>query len=174
MYTRHTNQVNLNDSKYRCCCGVHVERAAYAIAFVGAILAAISAIFYFFDGNIGYGVGSLLNFFIYFSILYAQSKQSSGLYLPFLVLNGLAILLFVGQIVYLIIVYIYMPDWQNVPNQSYEFYSQVRLSLALYAIGTTIYTVISAWFWSWVYRAYDYMKVKNAQSPTTTYLSRQI
>lgn len=100
------------DSRYRCCCkSMHVEKGAYVIAFIGAILAAIFGILNLLSGNIVLFIVAIFFFLIYFSILAAQRKRQPNLYIPFLVLNWLAAFLLALYILFLVVMLITLPDF---------------------------------------------------------------
>lgn len=99
-------------SEYQCCCGcMHVERGAYMIAFIGAILAALFAIANFLMGNVVMGVVAILFFLIYWSILAAQKSHKPGLYVPFLVMNAMGAVLLALWIVFLVLMLVLLPDF---------------------------------------------------------------
>jgi len=101
-----------HESRYRCCCNaMHVERGAYVIAFIGAILSAIFGILNLLSGNIVFFIIAIFSFLVYFSILAAQRKRHPNLYIPFLVLNWLAAFLLGLYIIFLIAMLIFLPDF---------------------------------------------------------------
>jgi len=101
-----------NDNRYRCCCNaMHVERGAYVIAFIGALLAAIFGVLNLLTGNIVLFVIAILFFLIYWFILAAQRKRNPGLYIPFLVINGIGAVLLALYIIFLVIMLIALPDF---------------------------------------------------------------
>jgi len=101
-----------NESRFRCCCNaMHVERGAYVIAIIGAIMAAIFGILNLLSGNIVLFVVAIFFFLLYFSIMVAQRKRQPNLYIPFLVLNWLAAFLLALYIIFLIIMLIALPDF---------------------------------------------------------------
>jgi len=155
-------------------CNTHVERGAYIIAFIGALLSAIFAVLQLLSGNIPAFIIGLFSFLIYWSILYAQRKRSPGLYWPFLFLNGISILLMGMYIVFLIAMLILLPPfWANErhaeahpDHRSREaLLAAVRLFTWLQLIYTIIAEIITIFFWSIVYRAYVFMKEELA-APT--------
>ena len=79
----------LEDNYYRsrCCCNAHVERAAYWIAFLGALLTAAWAVLQFLTGNLIAFILSLFIFLVYWLILAAQKRRQPVFYMPFLILN---------------------------------------------------------------------------------------
>ncbi|KAI1729599.1 hypothetical protein DdX_01849 [Ditylenchus destructor] len=179
------NNRAVDDSKHRCWCDVHVEKAAYIVAFVGSVLCFLLAVLYFIGGNIGYGIGSLLNFFVYFTIILAQRQRSPNWYLPFLILNGIAVCFYVGYIIAVIFIYLSMPYWYLDPiredwrrrgyyYREWEFRQIVRVWLGVYGVGTLVFTAMSALFYSWVWRAYEFMKDQNKQmKPRQAYYAQQ-
>jgi len=102
----------VHESRYRCCCNaMHVERGAYVIAFIGAIMAAIFGVLNLLSGNIIMFVIAIFFFLTYFSILAAQRKRQPNLYIPFLVLNWLGALFLAFYIIFLIIMLVALPDF---------------------------------------------------------------
>jgi len=101
-----------NDSRYRCCCNsMHVERGAYVIAFIGAIMSAIFGILNLLSGNIVLFIVAIFFFLIYWSILAAQRKRHPNLYIPFLVMNWIAAVLLALYIIFLVLMLILLPDF---------------------------------------------------------------
>uniref|UniRef100_A0A915DPR5 Uncharacterized protein n=1 Tax=Ditylenchus dipsaci TaxID=166011 RepID=A0A915DPR5_9BILA len=141
-----------DDSRYRCCYNMHVEKAAYAIAFIGAVFSGIAASYYFLEGNTAY----------------AQGKPT--FYLPFLILNMLTLLSLIFLVVFLIAMFVIMPTaykdgWAKVfHDEGIKFHSEqelldrIRKTLGVTIAVTTIYTALVAYFYSIIYRAYKFMR----------------
>ncbi|KAI1706441.1 hypothetical protein Ddc_15285 [Ditylenchus destructor] len=160
-----------NDSKYRCCCCCHVERCAWVIAFIGAALCLLSAIASFITHQWAQGVLAIINFFVYFSILWAQHKRKAALYLPFLIINGISLVLSVVGLTLLIVIFFWLPgfftvplrdqwhkDYPDKPDNEGDLVTGVRIFIGLWIFAVFISTVIGAAFYNVVYRAYRYMK----------------
>ncbi|KAI1707028.1 hypothetical protein DdX_12617 [Ditylenchus destructor] len=105
-----------DDSKYRCCC-CHVERCALLYALIGGGVSLFLAIGNFLRQEWIYGATLFMavNFSLYFWILLAQYKRKSALYLPFLIGNGMLLMAGAFALIYLIVMYFYLPvyfvDW---------------------------------------------------------------
>uniref|UniRef100_A0A915CQ51 Uncharacterized protein n=1 Tax=Ditylenchus dipsaci TaxID=166011 RepID=A0A915CQ51_9BILA len=165
---------DFDDSRYKCCCNIHVERAAYYIAFIGAGLSGIAAVSYFSQGNTLFGVSCLCNFFFHFSILYAQRTNKPKFYLPFLIVNILAIVLLIFSVIYLIAVFVIMPESHKERlarvfqdgsikfSTEEEFLAEIRMTLVIAIAATALYTALVAYFYYIVYRAYMFMREKIA------------
>jgi len=84
----------LDEKKYRCCC-FHVEKGAGVIAVVGIVLQ-LFVLFPYSQWGRPFSwlnvLATLISVLVYASILIAQRKREPRLYLPFLILNGIGIL----------------------------------------------------------------------------------
>ncbi|KAI1718573.1 hypothetical protein Ddc_09212 [Ditylenchus destructor] len=159
-----------DDSKYQCCC-CHVERFAWFIAFIGAALCLLGAIGSFLTHQWPQGAVAIINFFVYFSIIWAQHKRAAPLYLPFLIINGISLIISVIGLIFLIVIFFWLPDFwmdpirdqwrKDYPDKSYnegDLVTAVRVFFGIYIFAIFIGTVIGAAFYNAVYRAYQYMK----------------
>jgi hypothetical protein len=166
----HDDTFYQRDRHYRCCCNTtHVERGAYIIAFLGAFLSALAAIGHFLTLNFVMVVVYLISLFVFLSIIWAQKKRNPNLYLPFLIINGIGLLLTLANLVFLIIAIIVMPEfYTHYIRTTYDHvtdhrhgntyntvvYSVLTVAIIISAITFAIY----AWFYMIVLRAYQYMK----------------
>uniref|UniRef100_A0A915CYC8 Uncharacterized protein n=1 Tax=Ditylenchus dipsaci TaxID=166011 RepID=A0A915CYC8_9BILA len=160
-----------DDSKYRCCC-FHVEKAAYFIGFIGAVLNLIGALGYFLQRQWGQGGGAILSALLYILVLVAYHKRNPSFYLPFLVLKAIALVLYFLSILFLLVVFFVMPDWyvdrvRNEwirnwpPGETYnegDFKLSFRLWTGLLILMTAVITAVEAVFWCIIHKAYNYMK----------------
>uniref|UniRef100_A0A915EC15 Uncharacterized protein n=1 Tax=Ditylenchus dipsaci TaxID=166011 RepID=A0A915EC15_9BILA len=97
------------EKEWRCCCGVHVEKAAYVFTFLGAGISALMAFSYYMAGNIGYGTGTVVAALMYFCIPIAQHTRQPVYYLPFLIINAISKVLYVIYILFLLYLIIATP-----------------------------------------------------------------
>ncbi|KAI1718316.1 hypothetical protein DdX_06738 [Ditylenchus destructor] len=174
-----TSHRALDTSKWRCC-GMHVEKGAFYIGLLGAALAATAAVIYFVSGSILMGIAAIVNLLIYLSILYAQKQGNPSYYLPFLIVNGLALLGHVAYCIYILLIYINMPYWYLEPMRDdwrrqgyfyneYEFRNRLQNTLMFLGLFTLAYVLTAAFFYWVVWQAYQYMKERNRQTPPNTY-----
>ena len=164
-----------NDSKYRCCCGVHVERAAYFIAYVGAILSGISIFYNFLVMNIFGMLNGFISIFLYLSIIHAQKRREPWRYMPYLIISGIGLFFSMLFILFLVGAEVFMPEFfehfseekmrELFPNWNKDTIQKlIRIFVGTYLFIVTLNFVISAWFFSIVYRAYQYLKEEQSSS----------
>ncbi|KAI1693007.1 hypothetical protein DdX_20892 [Ditylenchus destructor] len=166
------NSFNPDDKQYRCCCcSFDVEDGAYAIGIIGIVLSALA----FMQGIIMlewvYVAGAILGFLRYGSIIYAQKKQNPSLYLPFLILNGIGIVLMGIYLLAFVVIFVFVPNELDLIDPQIEsmqknekeilvmiFRSVTGMLIVVFAIAE----IVDVWFQSVVYRAYKYMKMTHS------------
>uniref|UniRef100_A0A915DQ69 Uncharacterized protein n=1 Tax=Ditylenchus dipsaci TaxID=166011 RepID=A0A915DQ69_9BILA len=173
-----------HDPKYKCCCGTHVERGAYIIAIAGSVLAVLSLLTNIQQLNYPLLSGTIIQIALYLSIIYAQKRRETWLYLPYLILTAIGLFLLTLFIILLIVMSILMPaSWINVMQDSdrvgisgtgfkeQDVQSIMRIATAAIAAIYIVFFSISLWFYSVVYRAYKYMQDEQSirVAPPTLY-----
>ncbi|KAI1714624.1 hypothetical protein Ddc_11344 [Ditylenchus destructor] len=167
------NSFNPDDKHYRCCCNsCHVERGAYLIAIVGIVfsaLALVGAVVMLKWGNV---ISGIIGILLYVSIIYAQKKQNPSLYWPFLIFNGIGIVLIGIYILVLAVMFFMVPKaWQDFIDPEIESMEEskkeqiilaVRVGTAVLIVLFAISEFLSVWFQCVVYRAYQYMKMTHS------------
>jgi hypothetical protein len=150
-------------------CGMHVEKWAYVIAAIGAILCIIYAVLQFFTGNWILAIIGVIFALIFLSIIGAQRKRNPSLYMPFLVVIGIAMFLLVIYIFFLIVMLITMPDfWVDSDNfwigknrydeRRGDRIEATRVFTWLQLIYSIIMLALLVLFWSIIWRAYEYLR----------------
>jgi len=169
-----------DDPKYRCWCNVHVERAARIIAIVGSVLAAIGFIFALLAAKWSYGVGEMVHFLLYLSILYAQKKREPVLYLPYVILAGIGLVAMVLTTGFIAVMFFVRPDfyfdparqvlresgYQGDPDRVIAIFLAVELAILV------VYLAVSTFFYSLIFRAWRYMRDEkdvHVPPPTAVY-----
>uniref|UniRef100_A0A915CUB9 Lysosomal-associated transmembrane protein 4B n=1 Tax=Ditylenchus dipsaci TaxID=166011 RepID=A0A915CUB9_9BILA len=115
-----------NDPKYKCCCGTHVEKGAYIIAIVGTVLTGLSLL-----SNI-----LILNY-------PAIKRRETWMYLPYLILTGIALVLLALLAIFLIVMAVVR--------------NEIESAAIIVAVCIVCFS-LNLWFYSVIYRAYKYMK----------------
>uniref|UniRef100_A0A914CME2 Uncharacterized protein n=1 Tax=Acrobeloides nanus TaxID=290746 RepID=A0A914CME2_9BILA len=150
---------------YSCCCGcMHVRTGAMVIGIlgiIGSIFGVISGIVSGMWTNI---VAYVIGIIISGLIIFADRTERQWGYLPYLVLNGIWIILNILGIIAFIILGIVVPkgledyfkidkdkDWDTVKEA-------IRIWCFVVAGVSIILVIIMIWLWSVVFRAYKYMR----------------
>ncbi|KAH7729948.1 hypothetical protein AAVH_02429 [Aphelenchoides avenae] len=97
------------------CCGMHVRKGAQVIGIVGVIIGVLillGAVLY--NHTWGSYLDGIVTIFIYAALIIASQKGEHRWYLPFLILNGIWIILKVLYFLFLVFMMITMPpSWQR-------------------------------------------------------------
>jgi len=169
---------SLLDAGYRCCCGTfHVERGAYWIAVVGLVMCALSLFPSILLSSWSSVVSLVISVLIYVGIIVAQRKQQPQWYLPYLILNGIGIVLIPLYIILCAVAMVYMSEFfhQLVKPDDYKPYTEeqvifgARIILGVAIVAMAISEALSIWFESVVYRAYKFMKMSVHSHHEITY-----
>jgi hypothetical protein len=174
-YHQHPHQQE--SSKDYCCCGIHVETGAKVIAILGLFGTALLFLLGFLALSPGHIVGAVFAFIIYLCIFLAQSQRTPGLYWPFLILNGFAVITNTIGLLYLIVMFFYMPnDWQRSIGKSLAAQRQdvsPRMVTGLAILFNGVGWAIALWFQMVVYGAYKFQKRQQETQQPRTYVVHQ-
>ncbi|KAH7724695.1 hypothetical protein AAVH_07836 [Aphelenchoides avenae] len=143
----------------RCCCNTHVEIGARAIAVFGIVCTLLYLLANFHTTpNI---FGSVVALVAYVCIFVAQQGRVPGLYLPFLILQGIGIVMYSLATSYLIFLFIAMPaNYNRLIDDSYLQDPNVspRAVIGVAAVFLFLINALNVWFELVVFRAYVFMK----------------
>ncbi|KAI1702354.1 hypothetical protein DdX_15536 [Ditylenchus destructor] len=167
---------NPDDKQHRCCCNsMHVERGAYIIGIVGMVLSGLGVVGAAVELKWDHAIGSILSLVLYASIIYAQKKQNPSLYWPFLIVNGIGIVLVA---IYIIMSAVLLALSMAIPENSLseetldgatqdQVIAATRLGIVMVMAMFSAFLIFAAWFQYVVYRAYEYMKMTQMNLHTT-------
>jgi len=176
-----TKSAIYDDPKYRCCCGMHVQKAARIVAIVGIALSTFAlAVVVGFVTLIGSPrakdkegkniesspiyliVGQTISVLSCVAILYAKQKQKPSLYLPFLITQAIGL---VGCAIYIVLTVVIMAEGSSavIDSGDEELDVHLRRSKASPGVTLVIYCfaiAFTCWIYSLVYRAYMFAKAE--------------
>uniref|UniRef100_A0A914DZA7 Uncharacterized protein n=1 Tax=Acrobeloides nanus TaxID=290746 RepID=A0A914DZA7_9BILA len=129
-----------------CCCGcMHVRTGAMVIGILGIVGSIFGVISGIVNGTwisiVAYAIGIIISGLI----IFADRTERQWGYLPYLVLNGIWIILNILVIIAFIILGIVVPK-------------EIRVWCFVMAGVYVILVIIMIWLWSVVFRAYKYMR----------------
>jgi len=174
-----SNSAIYNDPKYRCCCGVHVQKAAYIVAIVGIALTALtlagSALGRMYEAPLWkkhavspvYSIlTKAVSILACVAILYTKKKQNPSLYLPFLITQALVMAVIALYIILLLLLIIASSSSSSSSAVSgsgsggrsveQQQRSAFHLSNGATLLIFTIALVFYCWIYSLVFRAYKF------------------
>ncbi|KAH7701281.1 hypothetical protein AAVH_31586 [Aphelenchoides avenae] len=142
-----------------CCCGsIHVETGAKIIAVIGFVFSALFFIAAIVGGVYHYAIAAGLVLLIYSFIFAAVKTRKAGYYLPFLILNGIGIVLNLLTLTYVVFVLIFMSREKEAElRKMHPDVEPHTLAFAALFVGL-LNEAIPIWFQWVVYKAYNFMK----------------
>uniref|UniRef100_A0A914CQQ3 Lysosomal-associated transmembrane protein 4B n=1 Tax=Acrobeloides nanus TaxID=290746 RepID=A0A914CQQ3_9BILA len=92
-------------------------------------------------------------------VIYADVKEKAWAYIPFLVVQALAIIGYLIGIFLILIWGITLPQWliDSLTQQGILTHDQIRIACFIAIVILFVVEVLAIWFWSIVFRAYRYM-----------------
>uniref|UniRef100_A0A914EH76 Lysosomal-associated transmembrane protein 4B n=1 Tax=Acrobeloides nanus TaxID=290746 RepID=A0A914EH76_9BILA len=145
---------DINDTKYfKCCCGCHVKQAAVVIAIISTVAGFLTLIF----GNVNSTVFGIAVIVAGALVFYADRQVKAWAYIPFLVVQAVAIIIYLVGIFTILVWTITLPQWLIDTLTKHGALTQVRAALIIAMVILIIVEAFAIWFWSIVFRAYCYM-----------------
>jgi len=154
----------MDDARYYTICNSHVLTGAKVIGYVGIVLSGLGLLVSLITLNLTNLLLVLMTLTVYVAIILAQRKRDPGLYVPYLIVNGIGMAFNAIYIAFLAVMLIAMPLWWQHELDRDERYhgkslaNSTRITTAIIFLLMVIVEGLTAWFQSIVYRAYRYMK----------------
>uniref|UniRef100_A0A914HAD5 Uncharacterized protein n=1 Tax=Globodera rostochiensis TaxID=31243 RepID=A0A914HAD5_GLORO len=157
---------------FYCLCGnVHVLTGAKWIGLVGTVAYTFSLFCALLSQSLPMALMCIVTVPFYVLLLYAYNRHEPRLYIPFMVVNGLEMLLSMFYVLFLIIMLIFVPEfWHrhlvislndgNVTVEEMDEGYEIRLVTVILLSAVSLLLALLAWFQTIVHCAYSYMRVE--------------
>uniref|UniRef100_A0A183CFK2 MARVEL domain-containing protein n=1 Tax=Globodera pallida TaxID=36090 RepID=A0A183CFK2_GLOPA len=154
------------ESRYTFCCGpfrTSVETGTYWIAILGFVVKIIVAIYNSATfHSVLAGLFPLLCAICYLSVVFAQKKNNPSLFMPFLIVEGIGLVIY--MLVYIMIAAITILAPQEIVDKLNKHSEkpitrEMTSSILIFClIIAGLYFALTVWFYSIIYRAYKMLK----------------
>ncbi|KAI3410943.1 hypothetical protein GPALN_003026 [Globodera pallida] len=159
---------------FYCLCGyVHVLTGAKWIGLVGTAAYTFGLFCALLSQSLSMAFLCIVTVPFYVSLLYAYNRHEPRLYIPFMVVNGLEMLLTVFYVLFLIIMLLFVPEFwhrhlvislndgyvtveETDADEGYE----IRFVTVILLSTISLLLALLAWFQTIVHRAYCYMRIE--------------